>query len=115
MASRAADDAPNADAPSAPREPGTPQDSLARLIEEVASLKATLAGLGKRGAAEARAAADAKLDDLHGELELLADELHRQGQDTLAGVEQRVRDHPLASLLVALGIGMVLGRLLDRR
>lgn len=88
---------------------------LDRLREEIAGLKNTVAGFGKRGAAEARAAADAKLDELHDELERAAGELHRRGQDTLAGVEQRVREHPITSLVAAFGLGLILSRLLDRR
>lgn len=110
MATRAADEAKDDD-----RGSSTLRDDLERLREDIASLKTTLAGLGKRGAAEARAAADAKLDELHDELERLAGDLPRRGQDTIAGIEQRVRDHPVASLLTAFGIGMILSRLLDRR
>lgn len=110
MAARTADDAKDDD-----REASTLEESLNRLREDVAGLKSSIAGLGKRGAADARAAADAKLDELHDELERLAGDLHRRGEDTLASVEQRVRDHPLASLFVAVGLGLVLGRILDRR
>ncbi len=110
MAARTADDAEDED-----RERRTLEESLNRLREDVAGLKSSIAGLGKRGAADARAAADAKLDELHDELERLAGDLHRRGEDTLAGVEQRVRDHPIASLLAALGLGIVVGRILDRR
>ncbi|MEZ5906040.1 MAG: hypothetical protein R3C69_13405 [Geminicoccaceae bacterium] len=52
---------------------------------------------------------------MHDELERLAGDLPLRGEDVLAGVEQRVRDHPFASLLTAFGIGLILSRLLDRR
>jgi ElaB/YqjD/DUF883 family membrane-anchored ribosome-binding protein len=110
MPARAADDARDDD-----RGSNTLADDLERLREDIAGLKSTLSGLGKRGAAEARAAADAKLDELHDELERLAGGLHLRGEDTLAGLEQRVRDHPVTSLLTAFGIGLILSRLLDRR
>lgn len=97
------------------RESSTLKVDLDRLREEIVGLKSTIAGFGKRGIAEARAAADAKLDELHDELERLAGDLHPRGQDALAAVERRVREHPVTSLLAAFGIGLVLSRFLDRR
>ena len=83
MAARAADEAKDDD-----RGSSTLRDDFDRLREDVAGLKRTLASLGSRGAAEARAAADAKLDELHDELERLAGDLHLRGEDALFGIEQ---------------------------
>ncbi|HEX7390496.1 MAG TPA: hypothetical protein VF286_10320 [Acidiphilium sp.] len=50
-------------------------------------------------------------DDIGG----LGERLRLQGGEAAGRVEQQVRDHPLASLAVAFGVGLIAARLLRRR
>ena len=86
-----------------------------RLSETLSGLKQHLVGLGVEGARGLQDAGLAQIDLLKRELDDMSQQLRRQGRDALGQVEQSVRERPLASLLVAFGIGMVLSRLFGRR
>jgi ElaB/YqjD/DUF883 family membrane-anchored ribosome-binding protein len=43
-----------------------------------------------------------------------ADEVQRQAQHTVDRTQQEIEAHPYSSMAVAFGIGMVIGKLLDR-
>jgi ElaB/YqjD/DUF883 family membrane-anchored ribosome-binding protein len=70
---------------------------------DFASLQADLQTLTKTLARRAKSAASDTADDL------LA-----RGRDGMAAVEGHVAERPLASLLIAFGAGVALGKLLDR-
>lgn len=85
-----------------------------RLSDSISSLRSHLVGLGREGARSAQAAGLAQLDHLRREVDEMAQQFRQQGRDTLGQVEDQVRERPLTSLLMAVGIGMVLARLLGR-
>lgn len=74
------------------------------LRSDFASLQSDLQTLTKTLARRAKTAAADTADDL------LA-----KGRDGVAVVEEHVAERPLASMLIAFGAGVALGKLLDRR
>jgi ElaB/YqjD/DUF883 family membrane-anchored ribosome-binding protein len=87
-----------------------------RLSENLSALRQHLVGFGLEGArGMVQGAGLAQLDALRRELDELSDDLRQQGRDALSQVERSVRERPLASLLMAFGVGMVLARLFGRR
>lgn len=74
------------------------------LRSDFAALQSDLQALTRTLARRARTAAADTADDL------LA-----RGRDGVAAVEGQVAERPLASLLIAFGAGVALGKLLDRR
>ena len=43
-----------------------------------------------------------------------AEEAQRRGAEGLAALEQRIEDRPLGSVLIAFGVGLLIGKLLQR-
>ena len=85
-----------------------------RLTADLAGLRQNLVNLGMESARGVQEAGLAQLDTLRREIDDLSLHLRKQGRDALSQVEQSVRERPLASLLMAFGIGMVLARLFGR-
>ena len=56
-----------------------------------------------------------KVEELGADLERAADALRRQGQASIAQVEDTIKERPLLSLLAAFGAGVLIARLLGRR
>jgi len=97
------------------KELGTLQQDVVRLADE--SGKAT-----KRASDSAQEAAATALAKLEAEAQKLMDKLHdageravRGGETVVAGVEESIQERPLVGTAAALGIGFVLGMLLNRR
>ncbi len=94
---------------------------MARLAEDLARLREDLRRmsehLGEEGAArlgQAKAAVEARLQQLEEALEELRRQARERGQRAAAGLEETVREQPLLALLAAFGLGMVIGRLFGR-
>lgn len=95
-------------------EPGIEQQ-IRQLREDVAALAKSLHGYGARMADEVKSRAlDASGDAVAGSLKSV-DELRREVDAIRARVEGDVRAHPLAWLVGALGIGVLLGLILSHR
>src|SRR5215475_8092065 len=96
--------------------------TMATLREDLAKLKADIGGLAKDlkdfGSAAAGAAGRAareKGERLRGEIDETIDDLSERGEQTLRDARAKIEERPLAAVLIALLVGLVLGRLLDRR
>ena len=63
----------------------------------------------------AQSRADSEVEALQERLNKLADDVQAGGREGLRAVEQQIEERPLASLAIAFAVGMVLGRLFDRR
>ncbi|MEE4638902.1 MAG: hypothetical protein V2J42_09210 [Wenzhouxiangella sp.] len=94
---------------------------LKELREEFASLKSDVSEIGQSISKMARDAASEsghKLRDAAEEgRERLSSAARRSGQQVRRGwdsFESEIEDRPMTSLAVALGLGFILGRLLDR-
>jgi len=86
---------------------GVVKEDLARLRADVANLSAALKGATSGAVHEQMESLRSRLDNLTGEARV-------QGRQALDDLTDRIEDRPLASVLIAFGIGMLIGRLLDR-
>lgn len=86
----------------------TLREDLARLGKDV--LTATRSASGAAGES-ARAEARKRLEQLSSAW----DEAGARGRAVKHDVEQRIEEHPLAAVMIALGVGVLIGKLLDRR
>lgn len=93
----------------------TLRQDLEQLRTDVAALRQHLVEAGAARVEAARAVGAARLGELEGGLVRLADGLGTQGREGLARLERTVKERPLASLLAAFGLGVLLSQLLDRR
>lgn len=59
--------------------------------------------------------ADAEIDALRKRLDKLATNVQTTGREQLRAVEEQIEERPLVSLAMAFAIGLMLGRLFDRR
>jgi ElaB/YqjD/DUF883 family membrane-anchored ribosome-binding protein len=92
------------------------------LNKDVDALKADLNALRKdlssvvetiKGTAKSRA--ESEIDALQKRINQIAGDVQASGREGLRAVESHIEDKPLISLGIAFMVGMVLGRLFDRR
>jgi len=74
------------------------------LLGAVDSLKGTASGR-----------AEAELDALRKRLDRVATNARASGRESLRQVEDQIEERPLVSLAMAFAVGLILGRLFDRR
>jgi len=92
----------------------TLRGDLNTLREDVRKLTEDLARAARTGAAVASEEAEAEMKRLRAELDELYRRALSRGQASLESIEEQVERNPLTSLAVAFGIGLLLGKLLDR-
>ncbi|MEE4303254.1 DUF883 family protein [Wenzhouxiangella sediminis] len=83
---------------------------LQELREEFNQLKDELSGIGKTVRQLAHTATDEGRDRLRS----AAEHSRQQARETWSAFEHEVEERPMTSIAVALGIGFILGKLLDR-
>ena len=66
-----------------------------------------------KGTASSRA--EAEVQALQRRINKIADDIQASGRESLRTVEERIEERPLVSLAMAFAVGLVLGRLFDRR
>jgi len=66
-----------------------------------------------KGTAASRA--ESEIQALQKRINKIADDLQSGGREGLRAVEERIEERPLVSLAIAFAVGLVLGRLFDRR
>ena len=59
--------------------------------------------------------AETEIQALQQRINRIADEVQASGRDSLRAIEERIEERPLVSLAMAFAVGLVLGRLFDRR
>src|SRR5262245_58456498 len=91
------------------------QADMAKLRSDFTSLAQKLIDLGKNEAGSVQDRIETEARSLVQELRQTLHETQERGQKTIKSVEQMVTEQPLVSLLAAFGIGLLLGKLLDRR
>lgn len=80
-------------------------------------MRSILEVLRDSGMEKAEHARDCVRAEAHERLEQLNEAYHRAqdaGHRAAAGAREKVEEHPLSSILIALGVGLVVGKLLDR-
>ncbi len=91
------------------------KEHVEALRTELATLTKHVKGLSSAALARAQTAGALKIEELGADLERAADTLRRQGQASIAQVEDTIKERPLLSLLAAFGAGVLIARLLERR
>ncbi len=84
---------------------------LAMLKRDMAALMSQLKSGAVRGAKEA---AENTFDELSERASDLYDKVAAQGERSAEAISRRVEEQPIASLLIAFGVGFIVSRLLSR-
>jgi ElaB/YqjD/DUF883 family membrane-anchored ribosome-binding protein len=79
------------------------------------NLRKDLAAVLDRIKGTATSRAESEIQALQKRINKIADDLQTGGRESLRAVEERIEERPLVSLAIAFGVGIVLGRLFDRR
>jgi ElaB/YqjD/DUF883 family membrane-anchored ribosome-binding protein len=85
----------------------TVRDDLTKLSNDIASLAESL----KEGATDA---AREKLAAARDRFERLTEEARTRSEEHLDNLAATIEERPLTSVLIAFGVGIILGRLFDR-
>ena len=94
---------------------GAMRDELAKLRTDIATLARDLRSLGLAAADSAQRAAETGGERVRTGMDEAVSELRRQGEETLRGAKASIEERPLFAVLIALALGFILGRVLDRR
>jgi ElaB/YqjD/DUF883 family membrane-anchored ribosome-binding protein len=93
-----------------------------QLKSDLRMLREDFSKLGKDAISATRhtagSASDAARAEAHKRLEQLGeawDSTKEHGAATKHDVERRIGEHPFASVMIALGVGVVIGKMIDRR
>ncbi|HEX5078032.1 MAG TPA: hypothetical protein VFV80_02700 [Geminicoccaceae bacterium] len=81
---------------------------LDALRKDLANVLETIKGTAKNRA-------ESELDALQKRLNQIASDVQASGRDSLRAVESQIGERPLVSIAVAFAVGLMLGKLLDRR
>jgi ElaB/YqjD/DUF883 family membrane-anchored ribosome-binding protein len=103
----------------ADRNKGALEDDLKRDLDvlraDFDALRQDLASVLDTVKGTAASHADAEIDALRKRLDRLGANLQSTGREGVRAVEEQIEERPLVSLAVAFALGLVLGRLFDRR
>ncbi|MBC7135137.1 DUF883 family protein [Oceanibaculum nanhaiense] len=99
-----------------------PADDIQALKNDLAALRKDIGALAKTVGDQASTTSDDAMDGLkeriaalRSELEGAAKSARARGAEGVAAVEHHIEQKPLQSMLIALGAGLLIGKLLDRR
>jgi len=79
------------------------------------TLRKDLATVLERIKGTATSRAETEIQALQKRINKIADDVQVSGRESLRAVEERIEERPLVSLAMAFAVGLVLGRLFDRR
>ncbi|MBU1188899.1 MAG: DUF883 family protein [Gammaproteobacteria bacterium] len=88
----------------------TTDKEMQALRDEFSTLKSELSEVGKTVSKLTRAAGDEGRDRIRA----AADQSRQQARETWGSFESEVEQRPMTSIAAALGIGFILGKLLER-
>ena len=86
-------------------------DELEALKRDIAQLRADLARLTATLTEDAKSRGRQFRDAASENFEHLAASLKSSGNESIAAIEKRIEAHPITSLLIAAGVGYILGSL----
>lgn len=79
------------------------------------TLRKDLATVLERIKGTATSRAESEIQALQKRINKIAEDVQVSGRESLRAVEERIEERPLVSLAMAFAVGLVLGRLFDRR
>jgi ElaB/YqjD/DUF883 family membrane-anchored ribosome-binding protein len=82
---------------------------------DIDNLRKDLAAALDRIKGTAASRAESEIQALQKRINRIAEDLQTGGRESLRAVEERIEERPLVSLAIAFAVGLVLGRLFDRR
>jgi ElaB/YqjD/DUF883 family membrane-anchored ribosome-binding protein len=85
----------------------TVKDDLAKLRSDISQLSATLKDLTSDTVRQ-------QIETIRTRVDSITGEARQQGREVLDDLTDRIEEKPLASVLIAFGAGLLIGRLLDR-
>jgi ElaB/YqjD/DUF883 family membrane-anchored ribosome-binding protein len=88
---------------------------LDAIKSDIDALRKDLVGVVDTVKGTATKRADAEIDALRKRLDKLATNVQTTGREQLRAIEEQIEERPLVSLAMAFAIGLMLGRLFDRR
>jgi len=91
------------------------QERLAALRADLEALQDNLKGLAGDAGGAATAKMNAAINDAMSSVQDVAERVEDWGEDHLGSVRESVREQPLASCALAMGVGALLGAVLFRR
>jgi ElaB/YqjD/DUF883 family membrane-anchored ribosome-binding protein len=91
------------------------KEEMSRLRDDFVDLAHVLKDVTRSGVEAARERLDGGTHGLLDELRSVLDRLRTRGKEAVGSVEAKVEKNPLVSVMVAFGIGLVAGKLLERR
>jgi ElaB/YqjD/DUF883 family membrane-anchored ribosome-binding protein len=91
------------------------KEDLAKLRSDIAELTQKLIDTGRSEVSTARNRVRSEAQNLGREFRATLNETGEQGLKTVESVEQLLTDRPLVSLLAAFGLGLLVGKFLQRR
>jgi ElaB/YqjD/DUF883 family membrane-anchored ribosome-binding protein len=91
------------------------KEDLAKLRSDIAELTQKLIDMGKSEVGSTRNRIETEARNLVRELRQTLNETGDRGRKTVESVEQLMTEKPLVSLLAAFGLGLLFGKLLERR
>jgi ElaB/YqjD/DUF883 family membrane-anchored ribosome-binding protein len=86
---------------------GVVKDDLAKLRADIANLSAALKDLTSETVHD-------QIDSLKGRIDRVTHDARDQGRKALDDLAGHIEDRPVSSVLIAFGVGIILGRLFDR-
>jgi ElaB/YqjD/DUF883 family membrane-anchored ribosome-binding protein len=86
---------------------GAVKDDLAKLRADIANLSAALKDLTSDAVHE-------QIDSLKGRFDHLTHDAKDKGRQALDDLADHIEERPVSSVLIAFGVGILLGRLFDR-
>jgi ElaB/YqjD/DUF883 family membrane-anchored ribosome-binding protein len=91
------------------------KDDMAQLRTDLAELTQRLVEMGKSEVSAARNRVRAEARNVGRELRQTLNETGERGWPSVESVEQLLTEKPVVSLLAAFGLGLLVGKLLERR
>ena len=83
------------------------KDDLVKLREDIANISAALKDATSETVRE-------RVGALRGRIDELTEDARTQGRQAVDDLTDHIEEHPLTSILVAFGVGVLLGRVFDR-
>ncbi|HWA81307.1 MAG TPA: hypothetical protein VG848_13490 [Acetobacteraceae bacterium] len=95
-------------------DPGVIRAEFEKLREELASIRKLLASEASEHFAGVKEAAEGRFAALQAEVEKLAADAKGQSKEVLHEIDRKVQEHPLTSLAVAFGVGLLAAQILRK-